>query len=152
MIRIISGLLLVFSIAGCERSPLNSVFNDNSDPETFTISFVKEAVQRYDTEGIESTLAFYNDPASVQGEWYVFIADMDNTVLAQPYRPELIGTDGTQATAPDGSPIGLDFSAATEEGDWFEYMWHDKKTGENKLKRSWVILYNGYIFGSGYFK
>ena len=46
-----------------------------SAPAGYTRFFVDNAISRYETQGLKSTLAHYNREESVDGHWYVFIID-----------------------------------------------------------------------------
>ena len=46
-----------------------------SSPAEYTQHFVENAIARYDAQGLDATLAHYNSPQSVDGQWYVFIID-----------------------------------------------------------------------------
>ena len=45
------------------------------DRGEFTVDMVQQALRRYDEEGREATVSYYNSPESAAGEWYVFIYD-----------------------------------------------------------------------------
>ena len=47
----------------------NFVIRDN--PAAFTQDFVQAALDRYDRDGREATLAYYNDRASIESQWYM---------------------------------------------------------------------------------
>ena len=122
------------------------------DPAAFTRAFVLEAVARYEFHGLDATLAHYNDPASIDGEWYVFINDPNDIAIAHAPRPDLLGSNLKDIQAPDGYPLGIELAMATGTGRWVEYIWVNPETGEDGLKRSWAIRHNGYLFGSGYYQ
>ena len=44
-----------------------------SDPAEYTKYLVREAINRYESEGLDATVAYYNTDASIDGQWYVFI-------------------------------------------------------------------------------
>ena len=44
------------------------------EAEEFTKFLVDEAIARFHAEGLEETLAYYNNPDSVDAQWYVLIA------------------------------------------------------------------------------
>ena len=53
----------------------------------------------------------------------------------------------------DGYAYGKEFFAkATEQGAWVDYKWKDPMTGEVLPKSSWLVLHDGFIFGSGIYK
>ena len=39
------------------------------DRREFTVDLVIDALERYDDEGLEATLGYYNSPESLRGEW-----------------------------------------------------------------------------------
>ena len=144
------------------------------NPAAFTKDFVQAALNRYDRDGREATLAYYNDPASVEGEWYMFIIDENDLFVSHPAMPELIGRDVKTIVGSDGSELGKEIATATEDGHWIHYPWpHPTRSPhlnpcspdpdlcpapvgaceeEEAPKRSWVIRHDGLIFGSGYYE
>ena len=158
-ILLIIGLVVV-SITGCERAMTKPVMHaiaptempTMDDPETFTVALVQAAIDLYKTEGREAAIAYHNDPASIDGQWYVFILDENDLFVAQPAAPHFIGKGIKEAPGLDGSLIGLDIAGATEEGRWTEYLWPNPETNKVEQKRTWSIRYDGYLFGSGYYE
>ena len=63
-----------------------------STPAEYTRHVVDNAVARYEAQGLEATLAHYNSPQSVDGQWYVFIIDENDLVIGHP-DPERRGLD-----------------------------------------------------------
>ncbi len=63
-----------------------------ADAGEFTQFFVDSAIAKYEAEGPEATLDYYNSLESVDGQWYVFIIDSDDTVIAH-YDNERLGRD-----------------------------------------------------------
>ena len=62
------------------------------DRGKFTVDMVKQALKRYEREGREATIRYYNSPESVKGEWYVFILDENDQLIANAV-PEQLGRD-----------------------------------------------------------
>lgn len=122
------------------------------DPAEYTKAFVRAAIDRYEVTGREATLAYYNSPESVDGQWYMFILDEDDVIVAN-RQPGLIGMDGGDVDGPDGYPVGrMVLAAASEEGSWVDYQFTNLATGEVQVKHSWVIRHDGLIFGSGWYE
>ena len=77
VILLIGTLLLT----GCERAVHKQMMASMTpmemstveDPEAFTIALVEAAIDFQKVNGDEVTAAYYNDPASIDGQWYVFI-------------------------------------------------------------------------------
>ena len=50
--------------------------------DVFTRFFVKEAITKYHNEGLETTVAYFNRPGSVNGQWFSFLADWNGRIIA----------------------------------------------------------------------
>ena len=123
------------------------------DPEAFTRNIVLQAIARYEFEGIEATAAYYNNPANIDGQWYVVITDENDRHVAHAPRPDFIGTDLKDIMGLDGKRmLGAEIAAATGTGLWIEYLWPNPETGKDEQKRGWAIRHDGYLFGSGYYE
>ena len=131
--------------------PITAPATSWEGPEAFTVSFVQAAIDLYKTEGLEATITHYNDPASMDGQWYVFIADENDLTVAHAPKPNLLGTDIKENTGPNGFRAGIELAKATEVGLWVEYHYENPINGEVELKRTWAIRYDGYLFASGYY-
>ena len=158
-------LLLVFGFAainlvGCEKEITDSMMDviepsdtpTMDDPEAFTVALVQAAVDLYKTEGREAAIAHYNDSASVQGQWYVFITDENDLFVTHPTLPDLIGTDLKTLVGSDGNAFGVEIAKATDDGRWIDYLWANPETNKLEQKRTWAIRHDGYLFGSGYYE
>ena len=42
-------------------------------------------------------------------------------------------------------------SLNTNSGIWTDYIFFNPATGQEELKRSWLVLHDGYIFGAGFY-
>ena len=124
-----------------------------SEPAEYTRFFVEEAISMYETQGLDATLAFYNRPESIDGQWYVFIADENQTVMAHAAVPDLVGKHASQVLGPNSYPAGSALAAsATESGAWFDYTYANPASAAVETKHSWVIIHDGLIFGSGWYE
>ncbi|RKU15397.1 hypothetical protein C6500_19630 [Candidatus Poribacteria bacterium] len=147
-------------MTGCERPMAKPIMDAVTptemktidDPEAFTVAFVQAAIDLYKTEGREVTIAYYNDPASVNGQWYVFIIDDSDLMVSHAVLPELVGTDVKDDVSSIDYPLGVEITKATEEGHWIDYLAPNPQSNKLELKRTWIIRYDGYIFGSGYYQ
>ncbi len=127
-----------------------------SAPADYTRHFVDNAIARYEAQGLEATLAHYNSPQSVDGQWYVFIIDQNDLVIGHP-DPERLGLDlkGWVGTDANGYEFGPEMLSATEEGKWVSYVYRNPEsggigTGDFELKNAWVVKHDGLLFGSGW--
>ena len=128
-----------------------------SAPADFTRHFVANAIARYEAQGLDATLAHYNSPQSVDGQWYVFIINEDGLLIGHP-DPGRVGLDlkGWVGTDANGYRFGPEMLAATEEGKWVSYVYRNPEsggigTGDFELKNAWVTKRDGLLFGSGWY-
>ena len=130
-----------------------------SAPADYTRFFVESAIARYETHGLEATLAHYNRDESVDGQWYVFIIDENDLVIAHP-DPDRRGLDvkGWVGTDANGYNFGPEMLSATEDGKWVSYVYRNPESGgigadfgELELKNVWVDRHDGLLFASGWY-
>ena len=57
--------------------------------------------------GLEETVAYYNTKESVDDQWYVFIIDENQTIVAHAPDPDLVGKHISQALGPNSYPTGV---------------------------------------------
>ncbi len=122
------------------------------EPAEYTRAFVAEAIRKYENDGLEDTLAYYNSPDSVNGQWYVFIAEGTGELIGH-YDPEVRGQNlnGSIGTDVNDYRFGVQIMTATEEGKWVSYVFNEPVSGELASKHSWVVRHDGLIFGSGWY-
>ena len=129
-------------------------------PAEYTKFFVRNAISRYDTLGLDATVAHYNRPESIDGQWYVFVIDDDDLVISHP-DPERRGLDlkGWVGTDLNGYNFGPDMLSATEDGRWVSYVYRNPESGglgsddtsTVQLKNAWVQRHDGLLFASGWY-
>ncbi len=117
----------------------------------YLCAFVDVALLGYESIGREATLAYYNSPESVEGQWYVFIIGEDGRIAAH-YIPELVGADANELVDSEGYAYGPELLKASETGRWVSYLYLNPETGEEQRKHTWVVRLDGLIFGSGWYE
>ena len=110
--------------------------------DEYTKFVVDEAISRYRADGLDSTLAHYNDPHSVDAQWYVFVATPEGEILGH-YNAEDFAAH-LQEMIDDGS------FEATEQGLWVDHEDVNPATGEVEDKHFWLVEHDGLVFGSGW--
>ena len=121
--------------------------------EKYTQWFVKQAIEKYKADGLDATIAHYNTPESVDGQWYMFIADADDTMIAHGANSDLVDRNVSAAVGPNNYPAGEAVAAvADEDGEWFSYTFPNPATGGVETKHSWMVEYDGLTFGSGWYE
>ena len=124
-----------------------------TEPASYTEYLVNQAIDMYEADGREAALDHYNDPSTVDGQWYVYIIDADSKVsLANAARPEFVGAPPTHRIDPTGYNYGEALYSATEEGKWISYIIKNPATEELRRKHSWVVLHDDLFFGAGYYE
>ena len=123
-----------------------------SDAAAYTKEFVGRATNLFDVLGKDEAVAFYNTPESVDGQWYVFIAD-DANLIAHPTAPQLVGTPTKDVTSDNAYPSGEAVVAvASADGGWTSYTWTNPSTGQIEIKHTWAVRRGGLVFGSGWYE
>ena len=123
----------------------------DADPREYTVQYVNRAIERYENEGLESLLDYYNSVASFEGEWYLFATDGNDIYHVHPLLPQLVGTDINDVVGADGYRLGEELAKATEEGIWVEYLWPHPVTLKEVTKVSYAVRRDGMLFASGYY-
>ncbi len=122
-----------------------------ADPRDYTLQYVERAIERYESDGLESMLNYYNSVASFEGEWYLFATDESDVYHVHPLLPQLIGTDIKDVVGSDGYELGKELAKATEEGVWVEYLWPHPVTLREVPKVGYAVRRDGMLFASGYY-
>lgn len=82
---------------------------------------------------------------------YPFVLDPETkAVVAHGADSDRVGNISvtlTNSTVPYEEFISLEEG----EGVWAEYTFHNPETGMDQSKRSWIVMHDGYLFGSGYY-
>ena len=124
-----------------------------STPADYTKFLVRDAISRYESEGLDATVAYYNTKESVDGQWYVFMSDENQTIVAHAPNPDLVGKHISQALGPNSYPTGSAVAAsADQDGAWFDYTYANPASGVVETKHSWVVIHDGLTFGSGWYE
>ncbi len=121
------------------------------EPGAFTKAVVDDAIERYNSEGMEASVAYHNDPANVDDEWYVFIINEDGYTISHP-NPRFIGRDPAERVDSTGYFYGEPLLGTTEAGRWVDYTLWNPETGEESKKHTWAKRHDGLIFGSGWYE
>ena len=123
------------------------------EPVEYTQYFVRAAIRKYQEEGLDATVAHYNTAESIDGQWYVFIVDQDDIMLAHAANPALVDRPASFADGPNGYPAGEAVVAvADEDGAWFSYTFVNPASGAVETKHSWAVEYDGLTFASGWYE
>lgn len=138
--------LLATGLAACT----SATTGERGSPDE-AVALVESAIEAYDANG---TAAFVDMTAPsttfVDRDLYIFVFDPNHLLVAHGANAELIGDDATILVDANGVPFGNTMIVtADDDGEWVDYMWMDPLTGTEVAKSSYVVLHDGYIFGSG---
>ena len=124
-----------------------------STPAEYTKFLVRDAISQYESDGLDATVAHYNSKESIDGQWYVFIADEGKNMIAHAANPDLVGKHASDILGPNAYPAGAAVAAsADEDGGWFDYTFPNPATGAVETKHSWMVIHDGLTFGSGWYE
>ena len=113
---------------------------------------VASTIQMYDSDP-DNAFANINDISVLSVSHYPFVIDPETrTVASHGFNPDRVGVDsailGEFATNRAEEIIA---SLNTNSGIWTDYIFFNPATGQEELKRSWLVLHDGYIFGAGFY-
>lgn len=150
--QIVVAALSDINVASTTTPPVG--IPSDSDPASYAQAVVDAAVRRYEAEGRDAAIAYYNSAESVVGPWYVFIADENDRIVADPTVPDNVGLDlnGSVGIDSAGYYFGAAMTAADEAGRWVDHVNLNPATGQEGVKHSWVIRHDGLLFGSGWYE
>ena len=90
--------------------------------------------------------------ATLDGPIYPFVtADETFELVAHGANPDAVGLYSFDLITTIRSPEVIIDDLHTNDNTWIEYMFLNPSSGEDDLKRVWLTLYDGYIFGAGYY-
>lgn len=124
-------------------------------PAAYTRAFVAAALELVETRGFSHALDFYDSPGSIDGDWYLFMAQAaDGVILAHAASPghvgrSLLGPLGVDST---GDRFGPRLLAAGEEGAWVTYVHRNPRTCHWGVKHAWAVASAGIVYVSGWYE
>ena len=145
---------VTFAIRHDGRIFASGYYPTADDPEAATMAYVQAAVDRYERDGLEATVAYYSSTESFDGASFLFLIDANDLYLVHPLRPALIGTDVKRLKARGIDGVVYDYGEqianVTEEGPLVQQL-RPSAQGSGSAAHAWVIRHDGLIFGSAYF-
>ena len=134
-----------------ERYPLKSPTPGNDD---IVIGVVEETIREYDMDP-EGTLQRITAMQADLTDPYPFVVDPDTMLdVAHGAFPHWVGTVSVLFSVDSDKSHGVlitELNNLSEVGTWVEYLLLEKQFESDQIKRSYVVLHDGLIFGAGMF-
>ena len=92
-------------------------------PREYTVEYVERAIARYERDGLESMLNYYNSVASFEGEWYLFATDANDIYHVHPLACRLIGRTSRTWRVRTATSWARRWPRPPRKGVWVEYLW-----------------------------
>lgn len=132
-------------------------FADSSitpEPDRFVMGVVENTIRSYDQDK-EGTLERITAMEADFSE-YPFVIDLaTRKIVAHGALPELVGMPSLifsdDADRPSDVVVAELLEGGEGTGTWVEYLFFDVNLDTDQLKRSWIVLHDGYIFGAGHY-
>lgn len=116
-------------------------------------AIVDKAASYASANGADKLIAEANkkDGQFHQGELYVFVFDLNGTLIANPAYPNLVGKNEVEKPDADGKLFRKDIlSVAKAQGSgWVDYKWMNPASGKVEPKTSYVKKQGDVIIGAG---
>ncbi len=77
-----AGAALVAVIVAAVVAIMGDSGPTKDEPDAYTKAIVQTAIDRYESDGRQATIDYYNTSESVDGQWYVFIVGSDGVTIA----------------------------------------------------------------------
>ncbi len=153
LIVAVSTIALFIAAIACrgDAGPAGDQGPSKSDNLAYTQAFVDSAINRYNAVGRDATVEYYNDSASVDGQWYIFIIDENGYTIGH-HNPMFRGRDPKERVDSTGYFYGDDLLGAPESGRWVDYVLLNPETGDERQKHTWAVRHDGLIFASGWYE
>ena len=91
-------------------------------------------------------------PVTPVSHLYLFVIDPETLeVVKHGGKPDLAADDSLSLTAADRTTAEILEDLEGSLGTWSEYTTVNPETGMQEHKRSWLTMYDGYVFGAGYY-
>lgn len=124
-----------------------------ADMEAEVISVVNDAVvlyQEYGQDALGMITAGADDYEKDTA--YTFVLDLDTQeVVAHGAIKEHVGQTSVSLTESDKPFEQIKAELESDGNSWVTYTFVNPETGQNQIKVSFVALYDGYVFGSGFY-
>lgn len=134
------------------QSYAHTIYTINDDRESIVQRTVDETINMYNYNR-DNAFENINDISANLISHYPFVIDPDTRkVAAHGENPNRVGVSSLILGNYTDKPVDRIIEKLENDGGvWVDYVFIDPLTGEDSLKRSWLVAHDGYIFGSGFY-
>ena len=100
-------------------------------------------IAEYDESGLDALTRASDD------EYHLFVLDLDGRIVAHGADPSLVGQSIFDLTEPDKTLGHISGDLYSSGETQIRYRFTNPATGNEEMKRSSLVLHDGYAFGSG---
>ena len=104
---------------------------------------IEGGISAYDESGLGGLTRASSD------ERYLFVLDRDGRIVAHGSDPSLVGASALGLAEADKTLEEINAELDSSGSAWVEYRFANPGTGAEEMKRSRLVLHDGYAFGSG---
>jgi signal transduction histidine kinase len=122
------------------------------------VAKTKEAAQLISEKGVDAAITEINNKSGkfVWKDTYVFLMDLQGTMLAHPMSPSLIGKNLLATPDKSGKMLFVEFvDVAKKDGSgWVDYMWPKpgEETPSKKISYIYRVPGQDYLLGAGIYE
>ncbi len=134
------------------KSYAHTIYTIVDTRESVVQRTVDETLNMYNSDK-DNAFANINDISANLISHYPFVLDpTTKKVVAHGENPNRVGVSSLILGSYADKPADQIMEKLQSDGEvWVDYVFIDPLTGEDGLKRSWLVLHDGYIFGSGFY-
>ena len=123
----------------------SALANTVTEPSYFArvADSIAAGIAEYEESGLESLTRESTD------DYYLFVLDGEGRIVAHGADPSLVGRAAFDLVEPDKTLDEINAELDSSGDAWVQYRFVNPATGSEELKRSRLVLHDGYVFGSG---
>lgn len=119
-------------------------------------ALVEKAVTFFKTHDAKESFAHFNDKINGYTNSEIYLGVSDEKGLGFAHRsPGVIGKNLWEIKNPAGEFVMqkmIKTAQAHPNGQWLTYSWFNAKTQKTSIKHTYVKLFKGYVFSSGFYE
>ena len=132
------------------NSPEDVADRATPNPNAYTVDVVDRAILYYQEHGWAEAAEYYLTPWSVDGTWHVFMVNPEDRFVAS--QDQALLGHSIRSLGRDYRGNSWGDIEIPESGRWVHaHAWHPV-TGWPTISHTWVVRYEGFVFGSAWYE